>query len=182
MVKERTTLVNQLRETLSILYPELDRILIKLDSPTYLALLVTYPGPEHIARAGERRVAETLSIASKGKIGLPLAKILVETAKNTVGVSQKQQALAIKVSILSQRLTDLTMAIEGVEEEITKLFKRLPYDPKDFPVGNITSLATIISEIEDIRRFPSLKQFLSHFGWCPQSFQTGSYKRKHPRV
>ena len=69
-----------------------------------------------------------------------------------------------------------------VDEEITKLFKKLPYDPKDFPVGNITSLATLISEIEDIRRFPSSKQFLSHFGRCPQSFHTGSYKREHPRM
>lgn len=182
MVEERTTLINQLRETLSVLYPELDRILTNLDSPTCLALLITYPGPEHIARAGERRVAETLSIASKGRIGLSLAKALVETAKNTVGVFQRQQALAIKVAILGKRLTDLTMAIERVEGEIATLFKQLPYDPKDFPVGNITSLATLISEIEDIHRFPSLKQFLSHFGWCPQSFQTGNYKREHPRM
>jgi len=106
----------------------------------------------------------------------------VEATQTTVRVLQRQQALAIKVSILSQRLTALTMAIERVEVEITKLFKKLPYNPKDFPVGNITSLTALISEIEDIHRFPSLKQFLSHFGWCPKSFQTGNYRREHPRM
>jgi transposase len=58
----------------------------------------------------------------------------------------------------------------------------LPHEPKDFPTGHIPSLATIISEIGDIRRFPTVKQFLSHFGWCPQSFQTGNYRLEHPRM
>jgi transposase len=69
-----------------------------------------------------------------------------------------------------------------VEKEIADLFQKLPYKPEDFPVGDITSLATLISEIEDVHRFPTLKQFLSHFGWCPQSFQSGSYRLEHPRM
>ena len=73
-------------------------------------------------------------------------------------------------------------AIERVEGEIADLFHKLPYKPEGFPVGNITSLATLISEIEDIHRFFTLKLFLSQFGWCPQSFQSGSYRLEHPRM
>jgi len=97
---------------------------------------------------------------------------LVEAAQNSIGVLQKQPALAIRVSILGERIVSLTGAIKRVEKEIADLFHQLPYKPEDFPVGDITSLATLISEIEDIHRFPTLKQFLSHFGWCPQSFQS----------
>jgi transposase len=43
-------------------------------------------------------------------------------------------------------------------------------------------MATIISEIGDIHRYPTLKKFLSHLGWCPQSFQTGNYRLQHPRM
>lgn len=89
MIQEGTTLVNQLRETRSILYPELGRVLTNLGSPTCLALLITYPGLEYISYAGAGRVAETLSIASKGRIGKSLAKVLVEAAQNTVGVPQR---------------------------------------------------------------------------------------------
>lgn len=85
---------------------------------------------------------------------------------------QRQPALKVKVSILGERLTSLTAAIERVDKEIAQLFQKLPYKPDDFPVGDVPSLATLISEIEDIHRFATLKQFLSHFGWCPQSFQT----------
>ena len=42
----------------------------------------------------------------------------------------------------------LTRAIERLEGEIAALFHKLPYKPEDFPVGNITSLATLIPAIE----------------------------------
>ena len=182
MVKDRTSLVNQLHETLSTSFPEFATIFSRLDSPTCLSLLIAYPGPEYISRVREIEVAERLRIASQGRIKDPMAKVLVETAQGSVGVLQRQQALAMKISILGERILALTAAIDRVEKKIADLFRKLPYKPEDFPVGDITSLATLISEIEDINRFPTLKQFLSHFGWCPQSFQSGNYKLEHPRM
>ena len=172
MVKDRSALMNQLHETLSTLFPEFATVFSQLNSTTSLALLISYPSPEYISRAGEAKIAESLRVASRGRMGETLAKSLVEAAQNSIGVLQKQPALAIRVSILGERIVSLTGAIKRVEKEIADLFHQLPYKPEDFPVGDITSLATLISEIEDIHRFPTLKQFLSHFGWCPQSFQS----------
>jgi transposase len=95
MVKDRTSLVNQLHETLSTLFPELATIFSQLASPTCLSLLIAYPGPEYISHAGEARIAETLRIASRGRIGEALANALVETAQESVGVLQKRPALAL---------------------------------------------------------------------------------------
>ena len=86
------------------------------------------------------------------------------------------------MSIIGERLLSLQAAIDRVEKEITNLFHKLLYEAEDFPVGQIPSLATIISEIGDIHRFATFKQFLSHFGWCPQRFQTGNYRLEHPRM
>jgi len=182
MVKDRSALLNQLHETLSTLFPEFATAFSRLNSPTVLTLLISYPGPEYICRAGEAKIAETLISASRGRIGESMAKFLVEAAQNSIGVLQRQAALATKVFILGERLVALTADIERVEKEIADLFHSLPYDPKDFPIGDIPSLATLISEIGDIHQFSTLKQFLSHFGWCPQSFQTGNYEREHPRM
>jgi len=182
LVKERSSMLNQLHETLTTLFPEFNRVFKELDSASSLALLIAFPGPESIIRAGEEKVAQSLSNASPGRMGNGMARIIVETARNTVGVLQKQPALGIKVSILGERLLALQGAIDRVEKEIAGLFSKLPYEPKDFPIGNIPSLATIISEVGDIHRFLTLKQFLSHFGWCPQSFQTGNYRLEHPRM
>jgi transposase len=182
LVKERTLMLNQLRETLTVLFPEFSKVFRQLDSASSLALLVAFPGPEHIIHAGEGKVAQCLSNASPHRMGRGMAKRILEAARNTVGVLQKESSLGIKISILGERLLNLESAIDRLESEITELFHKLPYKPEDFPLGHIPSLATIISEIEDVHRFPSLKQFLSHFGWCPRSFQTGNHRLEHPRM
>ena len=182
MVKDRTALVNQLHGTLSTLFPKFAAPFSRLDSPTSLTLLIAYPGPEYISRAGETKIGEALVKTSRGRIGRIVARALVEAAQSSVGASHRQPALATKVFILGERILSLNTAIEKVDKQINGLFSKLRYKREDFPVGDIPSLATLIAEIEDIHRFPTLKQFLSHYGWCPQSFQTGSYRLQHPRM
>ena len=54
-----------------------------------LALLIAFPGPESIIRAGEEKVAQSLSNASPGRMGKGMARIIVETARNIVEVSKR---------------------------------------------------------------------------------------------
>jgi hypothetical protein len=134
MIKDRTALVNQLHETLSTLFPEFAAVFSQMDSPTALALLIVYPGPDRICLAGEARVTEVLTNVSRGRMGKVVAKALLEAAQNSVGVLQRQPALATKVSILGERITALTAAIDRVEKEIAQLFHKLcPISLKTFP-------------------------------------------------
>jgi len=105
------------------LSPSLLTIFSQLNSPTCLSLLIAYPGPEHISHAGEAKVAESLISASRGRIGNVVAKALVEAAQGSVGVFQRQPALATTVSILGERIVALTGATERVEKEIADLFQ-----------------------------------------------------------
>lgn len=182
LIDEKGTVMIHLRETLSVLFPEFDKVFRQLNSAGSLALLTAFPGPEHLIAAGEEKVAETLSLASPHRMGKGMARRIIEAAQDTVGVIQKQPALGTKISILAKRIASLQSTILDLEKQITALFNSLPYKPQGFPLGRATTLATIVSEIGDIRRFPTLKKFLSHFGWCPQSFQTGNYRMKHPRM
>jgi len=182
LVDEKAATIIHLREALSILFPEFDRVFRQLNSVSSLSLLMAFPGPEHIIAAGEERVAETLSTASPHRMGKGMAKRIITAAHDTVGVTQKQPALGIKISILAKRIVDLQATIRDLERQITALFNNLPCKPQGFPVGRAASLATIISEIGDVRRFPTLKKFLSHLGWCPQTFQTGNFRLEHPRM
>jgi transposase len=171
-----------LREALSILFPEYDKVFRQLDSAGSLALLMAFLGPEHVIDAGEERVGEVLSAASPHRMGKGMARRIIEAAEHTVGVIQKQPALGVKISTLAKRIADLQSTIRQLDQHITALFNTLPNKPQGFPVGRAPSLATIMSEIGDIRRFPTLKKFLSYLGWCPQTFQTGSYRMEHPRM
>jgi transposase len=182
LVNEKSAAIIHLKEALSILFPEFSKVFRQLDSAGSLALLAAFPGPEHVIAAGEESVGKVLSSASPRRMGRGMARRIIKVAQNTVGVTQKQPALGIKVSILAKRILNLQSTIRDLDRQITALYNSLPYKPEGFPVGRVISLATIISEIGDIRRFPTLKKFLSHLGWCPQSFQTGNYHLEHPKM
>jgi len=182
LVNERAIMIIHLQEALSVLFPEYERVFRQLDSAGSLALLAAYPGPEHVIAAGEDEVGKTLSLASPRRMSRGMARRIIEAAKRTVGVTQKQPALGIKISILAKRIASLGATIRDLDRQITTLYNTLPCKPCGFPVGRAPSPAAIISEIGDIRRYPTLKKFLSHLGWCPQSFQTGNYQMQHPKM
>lgn len=182
LVNERATMIIHLQEALSILFPEFNSVFRQLDSAGSLAVLATFPGPEHIIAAGEETVGKTLSLASPHRMGRGMARRIIEAAQNTVGVIQKQPGLGIKISILAKRITSLQSTIRELDKQITEMFDSLPCKLQGFPLGRAPTLAAIVSEIGDIHRFPTLKKFLSHLGWCPQTFQTGNFRLEHPRM
>jgi transposase len=182
LVDERAAMIIHLREALSVLFPEFDKVFRQLDSAGSLAVLATFPGPERLIAAGEETVGKTLSLASPHRMGRGMARRIIEAAQNTVGVVQKQPAVGIKISILAKRIASLQSTIRELDRQITALFNSLPCKPQGFPLGRAPTLAAIVSEIGDVRRFPTLKKFLSHLGWCPQSFQTGNFWLEHPRM
>ncbi len=182
LVNEKATALIHLQETLSVLFPEYGKVFRQLDSAASLALLTAYPGPGHMIAAGEEVIGKTLSIASPRRMSRGMAKRIIEAAKRTIGVAQKRPSLGTKISVIAKRIAELQSIIGDLDRQITALFRNLPCKPFGFPVGRTPSLAAIISEIGDIRRYPTLKKFLSHLGWCPQSFQTGNYRLEHPKM
>ena len=182
LVNEKSLATIHLREALSILFPEYERVFRQIDSRSSLSLLATFPGPEHVIAAGEEQVGTVLAAASPHRMGRGMARRIIQAAEHTVGVTQKQPSLGVKISILAKRIVELQLMIRDIDKQVAGLFNAQPGMPKGFPVGRPTSLATIMTEIGDIHRFNSLKKFLSHLGWCPQTFQTGGYRMEHPRM
>jgi transposase len=91
-----------------------------------------------------------------------------------------EAALALKVRLLARRVSALGDELAELEARITEEFATLGYDVRAFPVGTAVSLATLVAESGDVRRFPAAKRFVAHFGWCPADTQSGQYQRAHP--
>lgn len=182
LLQDRTRQVNRLQETVATAFPELGAHLASLDSPTALAWLITYPGPRALAQADVEDLSASLTRLSHGRLNHTQAQAIISAAQTTVGLLPRQQTLSFKLKLLAEAILSLNAQIQRVEAAIEELFAQLPHKPSDFPVGGVQSLASILAEIDDINRFATLKQFLSHFGWCPQTFQTGGFRLDHPRM
>lgn len=182
LVDQRTTVLHQLIGAVDLAFPELPRLLGDLRGRTGLTLLAQYPTASVVATANPQQLTELLYQVSRGHFGPTRVAKLMDTARTSVAVRQTAQMVAVKIRSLVRQLVVLDQEIADLDEAITEHFSHLGYQPADFPAGGVVALATLLAEAGPIERYPTAKQFLAYFGWCPVDSQSGSYKDPHPRL
>lgn len=182
LVQERTAALNRLHGALDLAFPELLPLVPHLASRTTLALLQTYPTAASISEADPDELGRLLATASQGQVPSARAGALQEAARTSIASRQAATALAHRIRTLTRQIMLLSQEIADLEHAIEQVFAQVGHRPQDFPVGGAVALATILAEAGDVTRFPSAKQFLAHFGWCPVDKQSGQYKDAHPRL
>lgn len=182
LVHDRTLALNRLHSAVDLAFPELPRWIDDLHCPTALALLRTYPTAASLVAASPEAVHALVRQASQGRVRPARVAALLATAQTSVAVRRLTPALALKVQALARQVTALDQELADLEAAIEDAFATLGIAPDDFPAGGPVSLATLLAEAGDVHRFPSAKQFLAHFGWCPADTQSGAYRDAHPRL
>jgi transposase len=182
LVRDRTMALNRLRGALDLAFPELLGLIRDPASPTVLALLAAYPTAAAVAAAKRGALVRVIREASHARLGERTAEDLLEAARTSIALRCGEVALAIKVRALVRQIAAFNEEIAALERAIEQEFGALGYAAADFPVGTAVSLATLVAEAGDVRRFPTAKHFLAHFGWCPRDTQSGQYRAAHPRL
>lgn len=181
LAHDRTATVNRLHGAVDLAFPELPGVRGSLTSRSALALLAAFPTASAVTDAPEV-VAVLLREASRGQVRAERATALVAAAHASIVVRRGETALGAKVSALARQVAALDREIAAVERAIAAEFATLGYPAGHFPISGIVALATILAEAGPVARYPSVKQFLAHVGWCPTDRQSGTYKNAHPRL
>jgi transposase len=182
LLGDRTSAVHRLRGTLDLAFPELLGIMKSLRSATLLRLLAAFPTAAAVARADRDELVGLLCRASQGRVGEAQAAAILSAARTSVAVRQGEAVLALKVRALVRQVVALEQEIAELEAAITREFLDRGFRVERCPCGTPLSLASLIAEAGDVRRFPTAKQFLAHFGRCPADDQRGRYQNPHPRL
>jgi transposase len=182
LVRDRTMALNRLRGALDLAFPELLRLIRDPASPTVLALLAAYPTAAAVAAVERGDLVRLIRESSHARLGERTADDLLEAARTSIAVRCGEAALVIKVRVLVRQVAAFNEEIAALERAIEQEFAALGYTAADFPVGTAVSLATLVAEAGDVRRFPTAKHFLAHFGWCPRDTQSGQFRAAHPRL
>jgi len=168
--KQSTQMINELKMVLYSSFPEMVRF-CKDSIPTWvLEMLILYPVPACFIKLKPERLAKIRHIT------LGKAEDIIEKAKTSIAsrpdatrefiikslarqILQKQEAIKDFKGFLAVNCTgpevDLLQTIKGV---------------------GAYSAASIMVEIEDIKRFPSAKHLASYFGLHPELKQSGDKK------
>jgi transposase len=182
LVRDRSSALNRLRATLDLAFPELLSVFRLLGKPTVLTLLLSHPTAAAVAAADRGELLAVVRGTSHAHLGERSVDALVAAAETSVALCHGQAALGLKVQALARQVLALNAEVAAVEQSIEQEFNQLGFTARQFPVGTAVSLAALIAEAGNVRRFPTAKQFVAHFGWCPVDVQSGHYQRAHPRL
>ncbi len=179
-VQGRSLLKVSVSRLVSILFPELEKMVPTLHMNSVYALLSEFPGASHVASAHLTHLKHLLYDASKGHYGRDMAISIRDAASSSIGTVMPSKSMELKHTI---RLIQVISAeIDEIESAINEIMDFL-----NTPITSIPGLknrmgAMILAEIGDFSRFDSADQILAYAGLSPSTYQSGQLTSSHSRM
>ena len=179
-VQERSRLKVSVSRLVSILFPELEKMVPTLHMSSIYALLSEFPGASHIASAHLTRLKHLLYNASKGHYGRDIAISIRDAASSSIGTAMPSKSMELKHTI--HLIQVISAEIDEIEAAINEIMGSL-----NSPITTIPGLknrmgAMILAEVGDFSRFDSADQILAYAGLSPSTYQSGQLTSSYSRM
>lgn len=166
------------RKVISLLdqvFPEYSSLFTDTFGKSSLELLTEYSTPEEFLNVDTNALAETLSLASKGRFGFCKAEEIKDAASNSFGIKLATDSFSFQIKQLIEQIKFIEEHIAELEEEITRLLRKLDTPIETIPgIGPVLG-AIILSEIGDITRFKDASKLVAFAGIDPTVKQSGEF-------
>jgi transposase len=184
LARFRFSLIDQIgdakRRALSVLdrvFPEYEQVFSDVFIATSRALLNEAVMPQDFANFPLDELTSLLAKSSHGRFGYDKATQLQTLAQHSIGVSLLADAARVELGCLLAQITFVEQQVELVDEQLARLVAALPdhYLTTIPGVGAVVA-ATLLGEIGDIARCPSIEQLVAYSGIDPTTFQSGQFQ------
>ena len=170
-VRERAKLKQSISRLVTILFPELEKLVPSLHMTSVYTLLSEFPSAHQVASAHLTHLKTVLYEASKGHYGRDMAVEIREAARTSIGSKMPAKSLELKHTIFLIR--ELDAEIEEIEKEINSIM-----DEVHSPITTIPGIGTrmgamILAEVGDFSNFDSADKILAYAGMSPSTYQSG---------
>ena len=179
-VQERSQLKVSVSRLVSVLFPELEKMVPTLHMNSIYTLLSEFPGASYIADAHLTRLKHLLHEASKGHYGRDMAISIRDAATASIGTAMPSKSMELRhtihlIEVISQEIDEIESAINTIMDSIGSPITTIP------GIKNRMG-AMIIAEIGDFSRFDSADQILAYAGLSPSTYQSGQMTSSYSRM
>jgi transposase len=182
LAKQATATSNRIRGLLTQIRPALERVLgPRLDHPAVLDLLRTWPTPEALRHAGQRRIGKRLTKLAP-RMGERLAGEIIDALDQQTVTVVGTNAATIVLPQLARMLADIRESRDTVFTQVEALVEAHPLHPvlTSLPAVGVRTAARILTEIVG-KDFASAGHLASYAGLAPVTWRSGSSIRgDHP--
>ena len=179
-VQERAQLKQSVSRLVTILFPELEKLVPTLHMASVYALLSELPSASAIAATHLTRLTNLFVTASNGRYNKDTAIRIREAARNSIGSYMPAKSLELKHTI--RLIQELDAEIDEIEAEIKIIMDEINSPILTIPGISYRMGAMIIAEIGDFSRFDSPDKILAYAGMSPSTYQSGHMDNCHSHM
>lgn len=179
-VRERARLKQSVSRLVTILFPELEKLVPSLHIASVYALLNELPSASSIATCHLTHLTKLLEDSSRGRYSRDKAVEIRNAARASIGSSMPAKSLELKHTL--KLIGELDSEIDEIEAEIKKIV-----DETGSPILSIPGIgyrmgAMILAEIGDFSRFDSPDKILAYAGVSPSTYQSGKMESSYSHM
>ena len=179
-VQERAQLKQSVSRLVTILFPELEKLVSTLHIASVYALLSELPSAGKIASCHLTHLTKLLENASKGRYSKEKAIEIREAAKVSIGSNMPAKSLELKHTL--HLISELDSEISEIESEIKEIMDQISSPILTIPGIGYRMGAMILAEIGDFSRFDSPDKILAYAGASPSTYQSGQLESSYSHM
>jgi len=181
LVDQMTSMKNDMKRILSVIFPELETITGGIFTKSTLCLLKEYPSARAIREAQCDAVANVFISRSRGSRPHANLKTLMDAAASSVGVTSPAKDLIIRQEAasllhLEQQTQETTKLIINLCDENMKNDMDILTSMKG--IGEKTAMNFLVEIGGDAKLFKNDKKLIAVAGLDPSTYQSGKYEGK----
>lgn len=166
-----------LSRLITIIFPELHKLVSSIDQKSVLQLMLNFPSPKHIANADFDELCNLMIINSKGKYRETKTHEIQSIAKKSIGSFNEFDLFELQQTI--SHIIFLQNQLNEIDLKIREIIDSCASPIMTIPGISYTTAAFILAEIGDIHRFESSAQLLAFAGLEPSTYQSGKHESNH---
>ena len=160
-------------------FPEYQSIFSNTFGTTSKQLLLDYSSPADFEELSVETLTETLENLSRKKVGQSTAEKLINSAKNSFGVTFSKKSFTFQLKLLVEQIKFIEGQIDDCEAKIKELMEKINSPITTIPgIGPVLG-AIIISEFGDISRFDKPSKLVAFAGIDATVSQSGEFEGTH---
>ena len=164
----------------TILFPELEKLVPTLHIASVYALLSELPSTGKIASCHLTHLTKLLENASKGRYSKEKAIEIREAARVSIGSNMPAKSLELKHTL--HLISELDSEISEIESEIKQIMDQISSPILTIPGIGYRMGAMILAEIGDFSRFDSPDKILAYAGASPSTYQSGQLESSYSHM
>ena len=160
-------------------FPEYQSIFSNTFGTTSKQLLLDFSSPADFEELSVDTLTEFLETLSRKKIGQSTAEKLINSSKNSFGVTFSRESFTFQLKLLIEQIKFIEGQVKDCEAKIKELMKKINSPITTIPgIGTVLG-AVILSEFGDINRFAKPSQLVAYAGIDATVSQSGEYEGTH---